>query len=62
MRRALIVLIIFFPMLAWAGPSIVFQAEHHDFGSVSQGPLLEYSFEFTNTGPDELIVKEVNTS
>ncbi len=55
-------LILLFPSLVWAQPSIVFQTEQHDFGYVRQGEQLEYSFEFTNNGSDVLDIKDINTS
>jgi hypothetical protein len=50
------------PLYAWAQPSIEFNTEQYNFGTVMQGIMLEYSFEFKNAGTDELIIKEVNTS
>lgn len=44
------------------GPSITFTSDKHDFGDVLAGPQLEYNFEFTNTGQNTLIVKNVSTS
>lgn len=57
-----IILFVWFPALAWAAPAIEFQTERHDFGKVIQGVELEYQFEFTNRGTDELIIDSVNTS
>ena len=62
MKRVLVILALLLPSLAWAEPAIVFQTEQHDFGEVVQGTQLEYAFEFMNSGPDELIIKEVDTS
>ena len=50
------------PTFAWAQSSIEFTREKYDFGTVSEGPILAYSFEFKNVGSDELIIKEVITS
>jgi hypothetical protein len=44
------------------GPIITFMKEKQDFGNVKQGPQLEGTFEFTNTGRDKLIIKSVSTS
>ncbi len=55
-------MIALFPTFAWAEPSLEFQAEKHDFGKVVQGEQLEYTFEFTNRGTDDLIIEQVNTS
>jgi uncharacterized protein DUF1573 len=62
MWKYLFVLLVWFPALAWAAPAIEFQSEKHDFGSVIQGAQLEYQFEFSNRGTDELIIDSVNTS
>jgi len=62
MKNICFIFIALFPTLAWAEPSIVFQTEKHDFGSVISGEQLEYSFEFKNSGQDILVIKEVNTS
>lgn len=48
--------------LAYAGSSIEFVSETHDFGHVTQGELLEHTFEFTNTGTEELIIEKVESS
>jgi hypothetical protein len=50
------------PSLAYAGPSIEFVRETHDFGHVVQGERLEYNFEFTNSGTDELVIKKIESS
>lgn len=41
---------------------ILFEEEYHDFGKVSQGPQLEYSFKFTNKGKSTLIIEKVQPS
>ena len=61
MKKIALVLLLF-PTIAWAQPSIEFKGEKYDFGNVIQGPQLEHSFEFVNAGSEELIIKEVNTS
>jgi Protein of unknown function (DUF1573) len=61
MKILILLLLIFIPLPAVAGPSIVFLAEQHDFGTVRQGEKLEYTFEFTNAGMDELVVSQVTT-
>lgn len=38
---------------------IVFTEESHDFGKVEQGPVLEYSFKFTNEGDKPLVIESV---
>ncbi len=61
-KSLLAVLILFLPALAWAQPVIQFTTEIHDFGKVLQGEQLQYSFEFTNRGEDELVVTDLATS
>ncbi|MBO4740862.1 MAG: DUF1573 domain-containing protein [Bacteroidales bacterium] len=39
-------------------PIIKFEKEQHDFGRLSTGEVVSYSFKFTNTGNADLIVKE----
>ena len=61
MKKYIFILFMLFPALVRADPSIVFNAEQHDFGDVKQGDPLEFTFEFSNAGPDELIIGKVNT-
>ena len=39
-------------------PVIKFDKDQHDFGRLSKGEMVSYSFKFTNTGNADLIVKE----
>ena len=61
-RIILTVLFLLFPLLAYAQPSIVFDAETYDFGPVSDVDTIEHIFEFTNTGDKELIIEKVVAS
>jgi hypothetical protein len=61
-KTLLLIVLTLFPALAVAQPAIEFKTEKHDFGQVSQGPQLEYVFEFTNAGSDELVIQDVDTS
>ena len=62
MKKLLIGLLILFPGLACAGPSIKFESELHDFGIVNQGDLLKFAFEFTNNGTEDLFIKRLVAS
>ena len=53
---------LFLPALAYAAPSIAFEADTRDFGKVMQGEVLEHTFVFVNTGADELHIERVSTS
>jgi hypothetical protein len=62
MKRLLIILVITFPGLVYAEPSIRFESELHDFGTVKQGDVLEFAFEFTNIGTEDLLIKRLVAS
>ncbi len=62
MKRWLILFVILFPTLVYADPSIRFDSELHDFGTVKQGDILEFAFEFTNTGTEALFIKRLTAS
>ena len=62
MKRLLIILVIIFPGLVYAEPSIRFESELHDFGTVKQGDVLEFAFEFTNIGTEDLLIKRLVAS
>ena len=61
-KRIVIVLMLCLPSLAYGYPSIEFVRETHDFGHVMQGEQLEYTFEFTNTGTEELVIEKIESS
>jgi len=44
------------------GPVLTFEMEKQSFGEVPQGPKLEGTFIFTNTGQNQLEIKNVTTS
>ncbi len=58
----LLVVLIAFPVISFAQPSIIFEKERQDFGEVKKGTELEYTFEFTNNGSEELIISKIITS
>jgi len=62
MKNLVIALVILFPGLVYAEPSIRFESEQHDFGTVKQGDFLEFAFEFTNSGTEELLIKRLTPS
>ena len=47
--------------LAQAGARIEFENREHHFGRVVQGKVVEYQFQFTNVGDEDLIINEVST-
>jgi len=62
MKKLAIILLLCFPALAYANPAITFENESHNFGHVAQGQLLEYSFDFSNTGTEELVIQRISPS
>jgi hypothetical protein len=59
MKILILMGVIFLPILAWAQPSIMVEADSYDFGVVKQGAQLEYSFQFSNTGTEDLVVEKL---
>lgn len=45
-----------------AMPELSFDRTEHDFGRIIQGEVVTYTFKFTNTGKDDLIISSVSTS
>ncbi|MCD4681321.1 MAG: DUF1573 domain-containing protein [Bacteroidales bacterium] len=43
-------------------PKIKFASRNFNFGSVKQGELVEYSFEYTNLGEADLIIRKISSS
>ena len=43
-------------------PIIIFEELNHDFGQVTQGTVLEYSYKFKNEGIGKLIITSVHAS
>ncbi len=43
-------------------PAITFDQDFHDFGRVSAGEVLSYSFRFTNTGNADLVISGCDAS
>ena len=44
------------------GPMLTFKQEEHDFGRIREGVVAEYSFSYTNTGTQPLVLSEVRPS
>ena len=44
------------------GPVMKFEKEIHDFGKISQGERVSYSFKFENTGSEDLIISDAHAS
>ena len=60
MRKTILLAFLFLlPAISYAQPSIVFDAESYDFGTV-QGETIEHTFNFQNTGDEELVIKKLS--
>ena len=50
------------PMVNGSAPVISFDEERHDFGRITQGEKVSYSFMFKNTGGSELVISSAQGS
>jgi hypothetical protein len=48
-----------FPAISLAQPSIAFDEEIHDFGTLQNGVVLEHEFVFVNNGDAELVIEKL---
>ena len=62
MKRILLITLLLLPALAYAAPSIQFDRDTHDFGKVGEGEKLEHTFEFVNSGTEELRIERITVS
>ncbi|PSR52908.1 hypothetical protein AHMF7605_04885 [Adhaeribacter arboris] len=44
------------------GPAITFVESKHDFGNIKQGDVVEYTFNFKNTGNQPLLISDVGVT
>ncbi len=60
MKKILVLMILFlFPSLSFSQPSIVFNTETYDFGMVTQTEKIEHTFDFKNSGDEELVIQRL---
>jgi hypothetical protein len=60
MRKIILFFIVLLlPVYTYAQPSIVFNAENHDFGTISESKKIEHVFDFTNKGNEELVIERL---
>ena len=50
------------PVVPATGPKITWENPKHDFGDITQGEVVEYTYKFTNTGTEPLIITNVSVS
>lgn len=62
MKKLLLVFLFLMPAICFAQPSLNFNEQSYDAGSVSQGEIVKHAFEFTNSGDQELLIQKVSGS
>ena len=64
MRKIILctIFFIFLPAVSFAQPIIEFDSEGYDAGITTQGDIIEHTFEFTNTGDEDLLIEKVTSS
>jgi hypothetical protein len=50
------------PVEPQPGPYLSFVEKSHDFGDISQGDIVDYVFEFENSGDTPLVLSNVQTT
>jgi hypothetical protein len=50
------------PAIAVAQPTIEFDSEQYNAGTTTQGDIIEHTFEFMNTGDEDLLIEKVTSS
>jgi hypothetical protein len=60
MKKILVLMILLlFPAISFSQPSIVFNTETYDFGTVTQTEKIEHTFDFKNSGNEELVIQRL---
>lgn len=58
-KMLLFVFLFLLPAISYAQPSVVFDAESFDFGTV-QGEAIEHTFDIQNRGDQELVIEKLS--
>gem|GEM_PF-1262386 len=58
-KMVFLIFLLVFPAIAYAQPSISFDSESYDFGTIPQGKAIEHTFEVSNAGTAELVIQKV---
>jgi len=60
MRQIIILIfLLLFPAIAFSQPSVIFNAETYDFGTITQTDKIEHTFDFKNNGNEELVIERL---
>jgi len=55
----LLTFLLLFPAISYAQPSLAFDAETHNFGTVTAGETIEHVSQVRNAGDKELIIEKL---
>ena len=56
----LLLFLLIFPTIAFSQPSIEFKTDSYDFGTVPPGDKIEHTFDFKNSGNEDLEIKRLS--
>jgi hypothetical protein len=60
MKKILVLIfLLLFPAISFSQPSIVFNTETFDFGTVTKTEKIEHTFDFKNGGNEELVIQRL---
>lgn len=64
MKKIILIPFLFFSLftLVLGQAKLAFNDDVHDFGTFDEGEIMDFEFEFTNTGTEELTIKSVRAS
>ena len=63
MKKFLLLIFLFlFPAISYAQPSIVFDSETYNFGTIENGDTLKHTFTITNAGTEDLVIEKVTST
>lgn len=54
--------LLLFPAVCFSQPSILFNTESYDFGTITQGDKIEHAFDFKNNGNEDLVIERLAPS
>ena len=61
-RIVFLISLILLPALCFSQPSIIFDSAEHDLGEITQGDVMRHTFEFMNSGDEDLLIGKLSSS
>jgi hypothetical protein len=58
----LLIVLLLFPIVSFAQPSIMINTESYDFGTITQSDKIEHTFDFKNNGNEDLVIERLAPS